>query len=285
MRQITIGIILLLGGVASAVGQQSDFRWVTRTTDKAAFQRVEAAFKNELTPDPPQLNTVPMTGKFIVRIGVQGKAALVIIGERENKAAPYAMYHAYTFNLLSNAKSQIRSKGVEWLWMFRVEKLAHLSASEEADVVFDFLTCTECEAQRILAAFHYVHKAEKWELRQWGKEDGAGLLIGSDGEFGDDGIYYYDCLHTVADITGNGLDDVAVRCRESVQPDPEKPRKRMTRSDNTFLYTLKNGAITRVAIDKTSEQAPVVRDALCATKPASPLCRAPQSNRNPSAPR
>jgi hypothetical protein len=285
MKHAIIGLSLWLVFVTSATGQQSDFRWVTRTTDKAVFQKVETAFNHELSPDVPQSNTVPMAVKFIERIGLQGNAALVIIGEKENKAAPYALFNAFNFNLPSNSRSQIRSKGAEWLWMFRVEKLAHLSSSEEADVVFDFLTCTECEAQRILAAFHYVHKAEKWELRQWGKEDGAGLLIGSDGEFGDDGIYYYDCLHTVADITGDGLDDVAVRCRESVQPDPEKPRKRMTRSDNTFLYTLKNGAITRVAIDKTSEQAPVVRDALCATKPTSPLCRGPQSNRNPSAPR
>ncbi len=272
MKRAVIGIILLLT-VTSAVAQQSDFRWATNATDRAVFQQVEVAFKDELTPDreDSQSHTAPMTRKFIERIGLQGHAALVIIGERENKNDTYAVFRAFNFNLRNKTRSQIRGKEAEWLWMLRVEKLAHLSSPEETDVIFDFLTCTECEADRVLAAFHYVQMNGNWELRQWG-QDGAAVMIASDDQFGDDGIYHYDCLHAVADLTGDGLDDLAVRCRESVQPDPNSPVRRITR-DDTFLYTSKNGTITRIVITKTSAQATAVRSALCAAKPTSPLCR------------
>jgi hypothetical protein len=111
-----------------------------------------------------------------------------------------------------------------------------------------------------------------WELRQWSKEDGSGLMIGSDVQYGDDGSYHYDCLHAIADVIGEGLDDVAIRCRKSVQPDPEKPLKRVKR-DETLLYTAKDGKLARTVINKTSAYATKVQDALCATDPTSPLCQ------------
>ena len=111
--------------------------------------------------------------------------------------------------------------------MLRVEKLAHLSSPEETDVIFDFLTCTECEADRVLAAFHYVQRNGDWEFRQWG-QDGAAVMIASDDQFGDDGVYHYDCLHSVADITKTPVQATAVRsalcvAKANQSPVPEKP--------------------------------------------------------------
>jgi hypothetical protein len=156
--------------------------------------------------------------------------------------------------------------------MWRVEKVTHLTSADDTDIVFQFLTCTECESERLLAAVHYAVNTGTWELRQWSKEDGAGLMIGSDAQYGDDGFYHYDCLHAIADVTGDGLDDVAIRCRETVQPDPEKPLKRVTR-DETLLYTARDGKLARAVIDKTSAKATTVQDVLCATEPSSPLCQ------------
>ena len=91
---------------------ESDFRWVKKATDRTVFQQVEAAFAHELISDrnDPQSHTVPMTGKFIERIGLQGNAALVIVGERENKTDPYVVFHAFNFDLRHKTKSQIRVK-------------------------------------------------------------------------------------------------------------------------------------------------------------------------------
>ena len=256
----------------SAAGQQSQFRWLNASADAVMLEHVQAAFSSELTPDnDSQSHTVPMTVKFIERVGLRGNAALVILGEKESKTDPFTIYRAFSFDLQTKAKSPVRSAGAEWFWMWRVEKVTHLTSKDDTDIVFQFLTCTECESERLLAVVHYAVNPGTWELRQWSKEDGAGLMIGSDVQYGDDGFYHYDCLHGIADVTGDGLDDVAIHCRESVQPDPERPLKRVKR-DETLLYTSRDGKLARVVIDKTSTKATSVQDVLCATNPSSPLC-------------
>jgi len=88
-------------------------------------------------------------------------------------------------------------------------------------------------------------------------------------------LLWYDCLYAVSDITGDGLDDVAVRCRESLQPDPEKPSKRVT-SDTTVLYTAAGGRLTKTVVGRGSAFSSSVQGTLCATKPDSLLCRKPR---------
>ena len=269
----TILLALVLAVFARAVAQQSEFMWVTGTNRAALLGEVKAAFSSDLTADryDPQSHTVPMTVKFIERVGIRGNSALVIIGERGNKTDPYAVYRAFMFDLRTKTKMPVRSKGVEWMWMWRLEKVAHLTAADDTDVIFQFLDCTECEATRLLASFHYI-PSTGWEVRQWSKEDGAAIVIGSDPQFGDDGLYRYNCLHAVTDVTGSGLDEVAVRCKEWLQPDMGKSFKRLT-SDKTVLYTAKQGRLARIIIGKSSEMSHSVQQALCATKPTSPLCR------------
>jgi hypothetical protein len=281
LMKATVLTAVLLAIVASASTQQSEFRWVARTSDAAVFGQIEAAFSSELKPDASdsQSHTVPMTVKFIERVGLRGDSCLVVIGEKESTSDPYTVFRAFSFDLRTRNKSPVRRKGVEWFWMWRVEKVAHLTPTGDTDIIFQYLSCTECESARLLASFHYV-PTTGWEVREWSKEDGAALLIGSDLQYGDEGWYWYDCLHTVSDINGDGLDDVAVRCREQLQPDPEKPFKRVIK-DTTLLYTARGGQFTRTAIDKTSDYAASVEKSLCATKPNSPLCLKPRSGKRP----
>jgi hypothetical protein len=273
VRRFIIAAVILAVLTACAAAQQSEFRWLNANADSDVLERVQTAFSSELAPDQdPQSRTLPMTVKFIERVGLRGNSALVILGEKESKTDPFTAFRAFTIDLQTKAKWPVRSAGVEWFWMWRVEKVTHLTSADDTDIVFQFLSCTECEWTRFLAAIHYTVNTGTWELREWSKEDGAGLMIGSDIQYGDDGYYYYDCLHAIADVTGDGLDDVAIRCRESVQPDPEKPLKRVRR-DETLLYTAKDGKLARTVIGKTSEYTTVVRKTLCATKPSSPLCQ------------
>ena len=257
--------------------QQTEFKWVTATTDPAIYEQAKMAFASDLAPDPDDAksNVVRELVKSIERIGLRGNSLLVVIGEKETSTDPYTVFRAFSFNLRTKTKSPVRSKGVEWLWMWRFEKVAHFTSADETDLTFRFLDCTECEAERLFGSFHYVPSTGTWEVRQWSKEDGAALVIGSDVQYGDDGWLSYDCLHAVSDITGDGLDDVAVRCRESLQPDPEKPFKRVT-SDTTVLYRAEGGQLARTVVSRGSAFSSSVQSTLCATKPDSSLCRKPR---------
>jgi hypothetical protein len=266
--------ILLLGvimHVVCAQGQSSELRWASRTQDKDIFDEVEAAFSSDLQPDSETGNIVPMKEKFIERLGIRGDSVLVIIGNKESKTDPYPFSRAFSFDRKTKMKVPVFSKNVEVLWMWRLEKVAHLTPYD-TDVVFSFFTCTECEATRLLASFQQASSTGRWQIRQWSQQDDDALVIGSDVQIGDEGLYYYDCLHAVRDITGDGLDDVAVRCRERLETGTRKPLKRVT-SDRTLLYTFKNGMLARLVVRKREQLAAHVHKALCEAKPKSLLCR------------
>jgi hypothetical protein len=216
-----------------------------------------------------------MTVKFIERVGLRDSSALVVIGEKESKADPYTVFRAFNYDLKTKTKSPVRGKDAEWFWMWHVEKVTHLTSAAETDIVFHFLDCTECEAEQLLAAFQYAPSTGKWDVLQWSEQDGPALLIGSDPQYGDE-FYYYDCLHTVSDTTGDGVEDVAVRCRTSGQADPENPAKRIIK-DETLLYTAQRGTLTRIVVTKGSQYFSQVQQALCATsKRSSSLCLKPR---------
>jgi hypothetical protein len=267
--------VVVAAASLNALAQQSDFHWLSGKSPLS--KQVHRAFANELAPDrdDPQTHILPMTFKFVHRVGLRGNSALVLIGEKENRTSPYAVYRAFSFDLRTQAKAAVRDKNTEWFWLLELDKVTHLGSIDDTDILFQFLTCTECEATKLLADFHYSGNMGMWEIRQWSKEDGAGLMIGEDVQSGDDGFYYTDCLHTVGKLTGKGLDDVAVRCRQRVQPDPEQPKKSVTQ-DETLLYTaVGDGKLTRVVVGKTSEYFTAIQAALCVGRANSPLCRKP----------
>src|SRR5215475_3257006 len=162
--------------------QQTDFKWLTASTDPSIYAQATTAFASELAPDPYDAKSklVRELVKSIERIGRRGDSLLVVIGEKESKNDPYTVFRAFSFDLRTKTKSPVRNKRVEWFWMWRFEKVAHFTSADETDVTFQFLSCTECEAERLLSSFHYVSDAGTWEVRQWSKEDGSAFLIGSD---------------------------------------------------------------------------------------------------------
>jgi hypothetical protein len=269
MRKAALLFVALCLITSNVAAERHQFRWLTARKDAAIYGQAKAAFASELASDPSDAKSNVV--KTIERIGLRGNSLLVVIGEKEDKTNPYTVVRAFSFDLLTKTKSPVRGKGVEWLWMWRLEKVAHFTSADDTDVTFQFLDCTECEADRLLGSFHYVPTTGTWEVRRWSKEDGAALVIGSDVQYGDDGPLWYDCLHAVGDITGDGLDDVAVRCRESLQPDPEKRFKRVS-SDTTVLYTAVGGWLKKRVVGSDSAFSSSVHATLCATKPAISLC-------------
>jgi len=210
--------------------------------------------------------------RYVDKVGTIGDAALVIIGHKEHNGDPYPVYRAFNLNLSTHAKTLLRTKRTEWFSMWKFKTLAHFELRNGSDVVFRYFSCTECESVELLGAFHYDADARLWRIRTWTNEDGDSLMIGSDAQHGDDQDYLYDCLHSISDLTGDGLDDVAVRCRESVSPLENKPST--VTKDETLLYTLKGGRLARIVLSKGGKLPEVVRLALCENQAKNELCRA-----------
>jgi len=90
------------------------------------------------------------------------------------------------------------------------------TSADETDVTFNSLTAPNAKRSAYLAVSlraEYRAGSTGMEQRGW-----RCLVIGSDVQYGDDGLLWYDCLYAVSDITGDGLDDVAVRCRNRCSP-------------------------------------------------------------------
>lgn len=271
MSKIPLRLLSLLVLTHSALTQE--FQWVKRTESPETWGLVEKAFVKELTPDRPGEtgNVVPMTEKRVTRIGTFKDSALVLIEYRENSSDPYPIFRAFNFNLKSQTKTVIGVKEASWFSMWRFLKIAYFEDHATPDVVFRYLSCTECEAESLLASFRFESSSGIWTVRHWSAEDGDSVLIGSDHQYGEDGIYDFDCLHTVSDLNGDGLDDVAVRCRESVEGDRPGETSKIAK-DETLLYSLRDNVFSRSLLLKGPDSIRVKR-ALCSGHVGSPLCR------------
>jgi hypothetical protein len=213
-----------------------------------------------------------MSVKYVERIGEFRGISLVILGNKETGADVYPIFRAFSFSPKSGGKTVIRDmKGnIEWLPLWKFDKIAHFQDSQSPDVVFRFFSCTECEAEELLGSFHYESQGKSWTLRHWSEADGDDLMIGSDKQFGEDGIYSYTCLHTVEDLTKDGFDDAAVRCRETV--DAGSGKSKVTK-DETLLYTLRQGDFARTVLRSADPLNADVQAALCRTVTKSLLCK------------
>jgi hypothetical protein len=278
MKRAALIFGLFLGGSIQLAAQQDGFRWLNERTDSDRLRQVVDAFSNELRPDREGETGgyLPHTVKYIHKVGTVGNAALVILGHKENESDPYPVYRAFNYNLSTHTKASLTTKNSpttdsEWFPMWRFERVAHFERRNSADVVFRYYSCTECESVQLLTSFHYDADAKLWRTRTWSKEDGDSLMIGSDAQHGDDQDYFYDCLHVIRDLTGDGLDDAAVRCREHVSPFDSKPPT--ITKDETLLYTLKTGRLTRIVLSKSGKVPEAVQSALCDNHTKSELCR------------
>jgi len=270
-----IACALMLGSSLSAAAQNSDaaklsFHWLDRKADAALFGKIQGVFANELKPDDPEA-VMPQQAqlyKYVARIGVVGANAIVLIGERDeisDKTGDYFL--AFNLDTKSGAKSVVSPNGFR-VWKFRA--LAHLESSFVPDIFFTYSSCTECEADYLLASFRFDLADRAWKVRAWNEKDDA-ILIGSDMSVGaDDGDYDTGCVYSIADFDGDGFDDVAVRCVDALAAEAGKPPK--VTADTTKLYSVKNGEPKVSEIHDPAHMSSIQRK-LCAGSPKSPLCK------------
>src|SRR4029077_1406905 len=158
---------------------QDHFRWLDNSHDSQVWNRIQAAFRQELEPDDPRNvppHYLPTQYKYIYQIGVFRTAALVIIGYRETKDSPgYDYFNAYSHDLSNGSKRAIVTEPPkpptvypqsDVLWLFKVTKLAQFDRSPAPDVVFTYDGCTECESDHFLGSFEYDAASRGWTARQ-----------------------------------------------------------------------------------------------------------------------
>jgi hypothetical protein len=284
MLKLLCLLLLIVSG--NALGQESQFRWLSAGKDEKLLQSIRYEFRQELQPDNPVPGSIPLTVKYIHRVALFGDSALVIVGHKENQTDPYPLFKAYSFNVSSRRKTLIqRSAGKRddlpyegWLSMWKFSRLARFGPSMAPDVVFTFRSCTECESVSLLSSFRFSEERRLWELRDWG--GGYVVFIGSDTQIGDDGVYDYDCLNTIRDFSGDGFDDLAVRCRETVEPEAERKKGRVIK-DEILLYSFRDEQATRNTVRRGTTVWATVQKALCERGTDSPLCaKAPSKTRS-----
>lgn len=245
--------------VVKQTATDGQFQWLDSSRDSQVWNRVQAAFRQELEPDDPRkvpAHYLPTQYKYVHQIGVFRTAALVIIGYRETKDSPgYDYFNAYSYDLRDGSKRAIvteppKSPNVypqsDVLWLFEVIKLAQFDRSPAPDVVFTYSSCEECEAEHLLASFEY-EPGKGWAARQWDKA--YRLYLEADPS-PDDNVVSADYLFKIKDWNGDGFDDVAVKRREVTQVS----KRRQEIEDSTTIYKAENGTLVGHSVTDSKQR-------------------------------
>jgi hypothetical protein len=237
----TIGVTILLAATAcisagsqDTIATSNDFRWLDPHKDATLFDRIKSAFADELKPDDPEKvkPVVAQLYKRITRIGLIQSSALVLIAERDTPTYTYGDYfQPFNYEINTGKKEPLEKGFMRW----RFRRFAHFSTPETPDIVFTYLSCTECEATYLLGSFRFDTERRVWETRTWSSKEGDdAIMIGSDTVVGsEEGEYDYQCLFKIADFNGDGLDDIAVRCKAIGE-------KEKVIEDTTLLYSVQH---------------------------------------------
>lgn len=260
-------VVLAVVACQSAAAQEvpaspTAFRWLNVAKDAALYERIKAAFAEELKPDDPE-KVKPVVAelyKRISRIGVFETSALVLIAERETSTSTYGDYfQVFSYDLKSGKKTPSEKGFMKW----RFKKLVRFDASKIPDIVFTYLSCTECEADFLLGSFRFDSTDATWKTRSWGEKADA-ILIGSDYSVGTEEDSKDDCLFKFADFNGDGFDDLAVRCLVITE-------QGKILGDTTTVYTIQHGQ-PQVLTVKDRQQLATIRNQLCVDAKKSTLC-------------
>ena len=295
---VTTGLVFLVAGPLPSLGAASprgssgqlEFRWIDLQRDSAAWDQIRTAFSDELRPEKVEENEPTYGYKYVRQVGIGGESALVIIGYRFSEKPPEfgtEHFRAFSYNLRTRELSQVVDPEHEryslYMWEWRFVKLARFEPSTLPDIVFTYLTCGECEEEKILAAFRYDSGSQKWQIRQFGEGEPrwwmtkVGLVVDKDTAF--TAITSYKCPYSLTDLNGDGLDDVAIRCREV----EEDERKKTHLTDSTVLYSLKSGRFAGEIVT-TRDQQLKIWAALCEHSTRNALCRGIGNTSKPPGP-
>jgi len=256
-------VVCTSAAAQNTASTSSDFRWLDPRKDAALFDRIKGAFVDELKPDDPEKvkPVVPQLYKRISRIGVFQSSALVLIAERETPTYNYGDYfQPFNYNLNTGKKEPFEKGFTRW----HFKRFVRFEPSKTPDIVFTYLSCTECEATNLLGTFYFDSTTGTWSTRKWSEKDEA-IMIGSDTVVGsEEGEYDYQCLFKIADFNSDGFDDLAVRCLAVGE-------KNKILEDTTNLYTVQQGKPKIVTV-KDPKQVAAITTTLCENVKKSKLC-------------
>jgi len=260
---VALAVVACQPAAAQEVRSSSTaFRWLNASKDAVLYERIKAAFAEELKPDDPE-KVKPVVAelyKKISRIGVFETSALVLIAERETSTSTCGNYfQVFNYDLKSGKKTPSEKGFMKW----RFNKLVRFDSSKIPDIVFTYPSCTECEADFLLGSFRFDWTDGTWKIRSWGEKDDA-ILIGSDYSVGTEEDSKDDCLFKFADFNGDGFDDLAVRCLVITE-------QGKILGDTATIYTVQHGQPQILAV-KEPRQLATVRDKLCTDVKKSRLC-------------
>lgn len=257
------------------------FRWIDAQHDGAVWTKVQTALGDELKPDKVDLNTLTFGYKYLKRVGVWNDSALVIVGYRvrerptpEEKGEDYSL--AFNYDLVSGSLSKVINPehadvDALYMWHWNFVRLARFEPSPVPDVVFTYLTCWECEEETILAALRYDSATHMWQIRSWGNgkpewwTTQVGLVVDKDVSF--TGMSSYRCLYGLVDLSADGFDDVAIRCKQVDEDD----QKKVEVTDTTVLYSLKEGRFIGEVVTSEAQRLKIWSN-LCRSSTKNKLC-------------
>ena len=263
-------IVACTWSIAAHAQSAGSVKWVSERENGALWATIRADFHDELQPDDPA-KVAPVLAysyKYVYRVAVYQDSALVIIGHLETKDTKYPGYYsAFNYDDPSHAQSLI--KGAEVVSVFRFAKFASLDTAPPQDILFTWMTCTECEASQVLSAFHYDASRRLWVLRSWEAHKDiwwtgeSGPVIWSDVSASD--TISFDCLHGF--LTKTGSVAFGIRCREITESEPGNRKV----SDITARYSFK-GPQSKLEI-LSGENKTKLLPQLCEGSPKNKLCR------------
>jgi hypothetical protein len=270
---------------------QSHFRWLEEKTDQRLWSKIHDTFADELTPDDPRRVGLQaaMGYKFIYRVGLYESSALILIAlQRDATMKTQARFLTYNYDTESEQKEAIEDHTAGGLWQLQIVGLARFEHTPAPDVVFQFRDCVACEAETLLASYRYDLTVQKWRRRNWemgmSPHSGWTIPVGSSAEQGFDSddqsradyLYQTTCVFRIADLNGDGLDDLATWCHEKVTA-VAPPRAVHAVSDKTLLFTVKDGVSKLLQISDKGPASALNRQ-ICSIQPRIPPCTSVPGN-------
>jgi hypothetical protein len=259
-----MAILLLLSVTSVYANSSASFNWLNVSDNPQLFQMIEKVFSDELRPDIPEKVKpyVPISYKYIARIGVFRNSYIILIGYREHKSDPeeYDCFEAFSYDRITKIKDRIEPKDVFFKWSFI--GFATFESAIMPDVIFKYYDCLECERVELVSSFMFDQQNNKWNVRIWPNDDPS-LMIASDTQIGDD-FWSYDCLHAITDVNSDGFDDIVIRCRETAE-------STKATSEEILLYTIQKGVAQKIKV-QDKKMIDQLNGILCKGQD-SPLCR------------
>jgi hypothetical protein len=258
----------------------NNLRWLSPTADAATWAKIQDAFQSQLQPDAGKSDGSNIFGyKFVERVAIVDRSALVIVGHKTAKAAKnedegQRFSSAFNFDLETRAITRIERAGAMWHWKFK--RLAQFERNGAPDVAFTYLSCWECEPTEVLSTIHYDGASKKWAMREWQADkmiwwtSRDGLVVDADILEGADDTASFTCLYGLLGPRGAHTENVASRCRELT----ETSNSKTIATDVTVVYSLDEGRLKIKPVTNVQEVAGITAK-LCNQARANPLCKLP----------